>query len=87
MWLAVPLSPRWRKADRSVGNGACLEARWCKSSRCQNGECAEVATAYGAVLVRDSKQAPAPGCEGPAGPVLAFSPAAWSAFLGTIKGG
>lgn len=41
------------------------------------GQCAEVATVPGAVLVRDSKD--------PDGPRLAFSPQAWEAFAGRVK--
>lgn len=57
-------------------------AVWKKSSRSGNngGECVEVTTNLPRVVaVRDSKN--------PTGPVLVFAPAAWSAFLGGIKGG
>ncbi|MEG3636420.1 DUF397 domain-containing protein [Micromonospora palythoicola] len=53
-------------------------AAWRKSSRSnQNGgACVEVADNLpGLVAVRDSKD--------PAGPVLAFTPAAWRAFVAT----
>ncbi|NUP39358.1 MAG: DUF397 domain-containing protein [Streptomyces sp.] len=56
---------------------------WRKSSYSQNngGECVEWApsqvAANGEVPVRDSKD--------PQGPVLTFSPAAWSAFLADVK--
>ncbi|GAB3965332.1 DUF397 domain-containing protein [Plantactinospora veratri] len=51
------------------------EQRWKKSSRSNaQAECVEVADDLdGAVGVRDSKD--------PSGPVLAFAPAAWRAFL------
>ncbi|GAB3069141.1 DUF397 domain-containing protein [Micromonospora schwarzwaldensis] len=51
-------------------------ARWRKSSRSNaaGGACVEVADARpGGVAVRDSKD--------PAGPVLAFAPDAWRAFV------
>ncbi|WP_405090776.1 DUF397 domain-containing protein [Micromonospora sp. NBC_01392] len=51
-------------------------ARWRKSSRSngQGANCVEVADARpGGVAVRDSKD--------PAGPVLAFAPDAWRAFV------
>ncbi|MEV0003117.1 DUF397 domain-containing protein [Micromonospora sp. NPDC050980] len=53
--------------------------RWRKSSRSngQGGACVEVAGDLpGVVAVRDSKD--------PAGPVLAFVPAAWRAFVDRI---
>ncbi|MEV6816374.1 DUF397 domain-containing protein [Micromonospora sp. NPDC051296] len=52
-------------------------AHWRKSTRSNSsgGECVEVAeNLAGVVAVRDSKD--------PAGPVLAFDPAAWRSFLG-----
>ena len=53
---------------------------WRKSSHSfSNGNCAEVAVSGAVVLVRDSKQ------DG-TGPVLRFSPAEWTAFLGTVSG-
>ncbi|MEU7934483.1 DUF397 domain-containing protein [Micromonospora echinofusca] len=54
-------------------------ARWRKSSRSSGngGNCVEVADNLpGVVAVRDSK--------GPAGPALAFAPAAWRAFVATM---
>ncbi|MGV9766050.1 MULTISPECIES: DUF397 domain-containing protein [Micromonospora] len=51
-------------------------ARWRKSSRsnAQGGACVEVADGLpGVIAVRDSKD--------PAGPVLAFAPDAWRAFV------
>jgi hypothetical protein len=51
-------------------------ARWRKSTRSgdNNGACVEVADNLpGVVAVRDSKD--------PAGPVLTFTPAAWSGFV------
>ncbi|MGH3242474.1 MAG: DUF397 domain-containing protein [Spirillospora sp.] len=52
---------------------------WRKSSHSssQTQECIEVAQAERAVAVRDSRD--------PDGPVLAFTPRAWSVFLSTLK--
>ncbi|MGC4854394.1 DUF397 domain-containing protein [Micromonospora sp. DT4] len=53
---------------------------WRKSTRSDDGNCVEVASAGdGTVGVRDSKNS--------AGPVLAFEPAAWSAFTGSVRAG
>ncbi|WP_433528980.1 DUF397 domain-containing protein [Micromonospora sp. CA-263727] len=55
-------------------------ARWRKSTRSNSsaGDCVEVAdNLAGVVAVRDSKD--------PAGPVLAFDPAAWRSFLGFTR--
>ncbi|GIG88678.1 DUF397 domain-containing protein [Plantactinospora endophytica] len=54
-------------------------ARWRKSTRSgsNGGECIEVAdNLTGIVAVRDSKE--------PAGPVLTFTPYAWSAFVSEV---
>jgi Domain of unknown function (DUF397) len=53
----------WRKARRSVNNG----------------ECVELATTSGKVVIRDSKD--------PAGPVLMHSPSEWQEFLAHVKRG
>ncbi|MBW5483379.1 DUF397 domain-containing protein [Streptomyces bambusae] len=68
----------WFKSSYSGGSGGeCLEVAyaWRKSSYSsgEGGECVEVATCPATVHVRDSKV--------PAGPQLAVSPEAWSAFL------
>jgi Domain of unknown function (DUF397) len=52
----------WRKSSYSGG---------------ASGNCTEVATVPGAVLVRDSKD--------PSGPVLAFEREAWDAFAAAVK--
>ncbi|MFF5291513.1 DUF397 domain-containing protein [Paractinoplanes globisporus] len=57
-------------------------AVWRKSTRSDNGgnSCVEVAKNLpGVVGVRDSKDR--------SGPVLAFEPAAWAAFVDGVKGG
>ncbi|WP_433388501.1 DUF397 domain-containing protein [Micromonospora sp. KLBMP9576] len=54
-------------------------ARWRRSTRSSGngGNCVEVADNLpGVVAVRDSKD--------PAGPALAFAPAAWRAFVATV---
>lgn len=55
---------QWRKSSYSSSNG---------------GQCVEVAAAWRAVAVRDSKD--------PDGPALVFSHSAWSAFIGHVKDG
>ncbi|MER5454632.1 DUF397 domain-containing protein [Micromonospora sp. NPDC002389] len=55
-------------------------ATWRKSTRSgdNGGNCVEVADNLpGLVAVRDSKD--------PAGPTLAFSPTAWTAFIRTVQ--
>ncbi|OLT25090.1 hypothetical protein BJF79_13080 [Actinomadura sp. CNU-125] len=53
---------------------------WRTSSHTQaNGQCVELAKTPGVRLVRDSKD--------PDGPILTFTPRAWSSFLTTIKTG
>ncbi|WSA80184.1 DUF397 domain-containing protein [Streptomyces sp. NBC_01799] len=56
--------------------GAAQELVWLKSSYsgAEGGQCVEVASATGAVHIRDSKVA--------AGPVLTVSPHAWAGFVG-----
>lgn len=55
------------------------DARWRKSTRSgpDGGNCVEVAdNLSGVVIVRDSKD--------PSGPVLAFGPATWRAFVARV---
>ncbi len=55
-------------------------AQWFKSSHSgTQNDCVEVAFVPGGVGVRDSKN--------PAGPVLAFTPEAWRAFVAGVKAG
>jgi len=69
----------WRKSSYSSNAGQCVEvAAWRKSTHSTNtGQCVEVA-ADGGVLVRDTT-------EDGTGPVLSIAPAAWTAFLTTIR--
>ena len=69
----------WRKSSFSFSNGNCAEvAAWRKSSHSEAGNCAEVGQDGAVVGVRDTKD--------PGGPVLAFSAAAWVAFLAGLRG-
>lgn len=73
------LSDRWAKSTHSgvTNENHCLEAHWRKSRRsANNGACLE-ARQDGMVQVRDSKDT--------AGPVLSWSPAAWTSFLANLK--
>ncbi len=78
---------RWRKSSHSSDTGGdCVEvaalggAQWRKSSYSgDQGECVEIATLPGAIAVRDSKD--------PEGPALAFSPAAFAAFVSAAAKG
>ena len=57
------MTSRWRKSTYSGGNG---------------GDCVQVGSGWGAVLVRDTKQAST-------GPVLAFSPQPWQRFTRQVR--
>jgi hypothetical protein len=64
----------WRKSTHS-GLDGCIEVAFTKSSHSEAGNCVEV----GHVHVRDSKD--------PTGPVLAFTPHEWQAFLARVRDG
>jgi hypothetical protein len=74
-----PPSPAQTGAEMAIKLGSTPE--WRKSSRSTgNGACVEVKSpAAAAVVVRDSKD--------PRGPVLTFSPEAWSAFVADVDQG
>ncbi len=63
--------------------GGLASAGWRKSSRSSGGgdqtNCVEVAELADQIALRDSKD--------PAGPVLAFPPHEWRAFLGRVRTG
>ncbi|MEU9043534.1 MULTISPECIES: DUF397 domain-containing protein [unclassified Kitasatospora] len=69
--------PWFRSSYSDYEGGNCVEVAisWVKSSYStpDGGECVEVASCPSAIHVRDSKDK--------AGPTLAFSPEAWSAFV------
>lgn len=69
----------WTKSSRSFSNGACVEvAAWRASTRSAgNGECVEAGNGPNTVGVRDSKD--------PGGPMLRFTPGAWSRFLARTR--
>ena len=71
----------WRKSPASADSGACAEVgAWRTSSHStSNADCAEVGQDGAVVGVRDSMD--------PGGPVLAFTPAAWAAFLAGLRSG
>lgn len=78
--------PEWVKSSLSFSNGNCVEVAdlsgqpWFKSSLSESGNCTEVANLPdGTVGVRNSKN--------PDGPVLAFTPAEWHAFLSGVRNG
>jgi hypothetical protein len=50
------------------------ELKWRKAKRSKaNGNCAEVASAAGAIIIRDSRN--------PQGPALYYSPDSWRSFI------
>jgi hypothetical protein len=56
------------------------ELNWRKSRRSGGGNCVEIAPLWsGGVAIRDSKN--------PAGPVLRYTAAEWSAFVAGVKDG
>ena len=63
----------------SAAAGRSQEIAWRRASLCANGECVEVGSQDGLILVRDSKD--------PAGAVLSCSKQEWRAFANGIKAG
>lgn len=66
-----------------MSNSNSQQSGWHKSSFCSSfcssGDCVEVATRDGAVLVRDSKN--------PEGPVLSYTAEEWQAFVDGVRNG
>lgn len=52
---------------------------WVRSSRCESGNCVEVALIDNEIAVRNSTR--------PDGPMVTFTKAEWEAFLGGIEAG
>ena len=70
----------WVKSSRCGDSAACAEvASWRKSSASGPSNCVEAGHGPGIVGVRDSADL--------SGPVLEFSPAAWTAFAERLKAG
>ena len=69
----------WRKSSYSNQQGDCVEVTaWRKSSYSNgHGNCVEVGDGPTVVAIRDSKN--------PNGPVVTVTPAAWRAFLRSIR--
>jgi hypothetical protein len=72
----------WRKSSYSAAQTQCVEVSavpWRKSSySAAQTTCVEAGTLPGAVLVRDTK-------DNGTGLVLSVTPAAWTAFLTTVR--
>jgi hypothetical protein len=66
----------WRKSKRSEGGNGCVELAVADVAPAEESYQADVGKLY---LVRDSKN--------PDGPVLAFAPGEWEAFIGGVKDG
>jgi hypothetical protein len=66
----------WRKSSRSGGGSNCVEVAVVDDSPIGAGHKADAERLF---LVRDSKD--------PGGPVLAFTPSEWDAFVGGVKNG
>lgn len=71
----------FRKSTYSQHNGGCVEAGlFKKSSHSLHDNCIEAGQFGSVVKVADTTQR-----DDPHRPVLAFSPAAWQAFVNTLK--
>lgn len=71
----------FRKSSYSIGNGDCVEAgEWRNSTFSAAGNCVEARSMPSAVGVRDTKEA---GSQDRT--ELAFSAAAWRAFISRVK--
>lgn len=66
----------WHKSSRSANGSDCVEVAIAEVGQAGVEHKAEAERLY---LVRDSK--------GPVGPVLAFTPSEWDAFIGGVKDG
>ena len=55
------------------------QPQWRRSSRCDGGQCVEVAFTGALVAMRDGKN--------PAGPQLSIEPHSWMAFVGAVRSG
>lgn len=67
----------WRKSRRSYANGNCVEVGDWRTPTCDGGQCAEVGTTTGGVVVRDTTDRD--------GTRLAFTAAAWTRFTAAVK--
>jgi hypothetical protein len=66
--------------SKHIEDASTLPVSWTKSSASGNdNDCVEIASADGAVFIRDSKN--------PSGPALAFTRSEWAAALAGAKSG
>jgi Domain of unknown function (DUF397) len=56
-----------------------MSLEWRRSTRCDGGQCIEIAFSDATVKMRDSKD--------PAGSVLDFDRDSWSVFVGSVQAG
>jgi hypothetical protein len=77
---ASPLRRSVTHKERQMSHESALETslQWRVSSRCNNGDCIEVAAlSPDTICVRDTKN--------PGGPILEFTAAEWTAFIENIQ--